>query len=198
MKSAWFDQNKLPHSMLNANFPPLNKSDHFSSLEKCLNEIEINSVLDLGCGAAEASNIFTNHKYTGADLPHIIEKVAKKKNPGHDYISFDANTSDFSFVKGYDVVLMNSFVSEIPNWYFVLSKILPQCQKYVIIHRQEVFDGKTSVKEYSTYGGLPTTKTIVNYNQLVSVFRMNEFKVLQENNSFPYASLHKTFLLERE
>jgi SAM-dependent methyltransferase len=198
MKSAWFDENKLPDSMLNANFPPLGESDHFSSLGKCLNEIEVSSVLDLGCGAAEASNIFTNQKYTGADLPHIIEKVAKKKNPGHDYVSFDANTSDFSFIKGYDVVLMNSFVSEIPNWYLVLSKILPHCQKYVIIHRQEVFDGKTSVEEYKTYGGLPTTKTIVNYTQLMNVFRMNEFKVLQENNSFPYDSLHKTFLLKRE
>ena len=122
----------------------------------------------------------------------------KEGNLVEHYVSFDANTSDFSFIKGYDVVLMNSFVSEIPNWYFVLSKILPHCQKYAIIHRQEVFDEKTSVKEYKTYGGLSTTKTIVNYTQLMNVFRMNEFKVLQENNSFPYDSLHKTFLLERE
>lgn len=198
MNSAWFDKSVLPTSMLNANFPPLHESDHFAALEKCFSAIEAKTLLDLGCGAAEAANTFINHEYTGADLPHIIEKVAKNKNPGHNYISFEADNSDFSFINGNDIVLMNSFVSEIPNWYFVLSKILPQCKKYVIIHRQEVFDSKTQVKEYSTYGGLQTTKTIINYSQLMNVIRMNEFRLLQEHNSFPYTSLHKTFLLERE
>ena len=46
-------------------------------------------VLDLGCGAAEFGRVYEFFDYTGADLPHVIEGAAKKKNPNLKYLTFD-------------------------------------------------------------------------------------------------------------
>ena len=198
--TAWFDREKLPNAMLSANFASLENADHFPALKDCFSVIKDNakSIIDIGCGTAEASKVFTEYEYFGADLPHIIEKVSKQRNPNEQYISFNASNADFSFLQGKDVVLMNSFISELSDWYLVMTKILVNSKKYVILHRQEVTKSSSYLQEYTTYGELRTIKSVINEEQLHRLFYMNEFKVLKESSSFPYNSNHKTYLLEKE
>ena len=199
MTSAWLDKDKLPNAMLNANFASLGNADHFPALKECFSIIKDNakSIIDVGCGAAEASRVFSEYDYFGADLPHIVEKVSKHKNPDAKYITFNASNTDFLFLQDKDVVLMNSFISELSDWYLVLSKILINSKKYVVLHRQEVTDSNSYLQEYTTYGGLRTVKSIINKEQLHRLFYMNEFKIVKESSSFPYNSNHRTYLLEK-
>ena len=69
MKTAWFNKSILPNAMINSGFKPLHQSDHFDALDKCFKMTEGDSLLDLGCGIAEAGSTFTDYSYTGADLP---------------------------------------------------------------------------------------------------------------------------------
>jgi|1_EtaG_2_1085319.scaffolds.fasta_scaffold10110_2 SAM-dependent methyltransferase len=193
--TAWYNAEIMPDSMLNSGFKPLKDSDHFAPLQKCMSLVEAETLLDLGCGIAEAAQTFKKLKYTGADLEHIIEHAAKKKNPNETFISFDANKDDFSFIESYDVILMNSFISELPNWYKVLSKVLYYGKKYIILHRQEITDSSNYLEKYITYGGLETVKTIANYEQMKKTFYMNDYNVIYEDYSFSNNRTQKTFLL---
>ena len=204
-KTAWYDQEKIPKAMLDAasgivaGWKQLEDSDHFSalkqSIERCNNS---KTILDLGCGAGEVSRVFKNLDYTGADLSHIIEKVAKKKNPNSKYINFDANLDDFSFLNGFDVILMNSFLSEIPDYFKVLNKVLFYSKKYIVIHRQQFDERDSRIENYSTYSNLMTTKTIINYKEFFDLCYRNNFSIVLNIDSFGISDANKTLVLERQ
>jgi|10_taG_2_1085330.scaffolds.fasta_scaffold97040_2 SAM-dependent methyltransferase len=198
MKTAWYNTDALPTSMLTAGFRPLQESDHFASLSRCVELSDGRTLLDIGCGTAEASAAFPQWDYTGADLPHIIEKVSKVSNPSGKYISIDANETNFEFTKQYDLILMNSFLSEVPEWYIILNKILLHSEGDILIHRQEITNTETHLDNYTTYGNLPTIKTILNYENLMNTFRFNGFGLVEECQSFPYNSNHRTFLFRKD
>lgn len=197
MKTAWYNNDSLPHSMLNAGFKPLKESDHFESLRGCMEIAKGKNLLDIGCGSAEVFGTFPEWDYTGADLPHIIENVSSVSAPSAQYISFDANETDFRFIEDYDLILMNSFLSEVPDWYMILNKILYHSCGDIIIHRQEITKEETHLSEYHTYGNLPTIKTVINYDDLINAFKFNEFEMVKEDKSFPYDSAHRTFLFRK-
>jgi len=197
MKTAWFDEEKIVESMNNSGFKPLRESDHFPSLRECFNKVKGKTLFDLGCGAGEAFSAFKNFDYTGADLPHVIDNVARSKNKDGNFLHFDANEGDYSILKEFDVVLMNSFLSEIPDWYRILSNVLLNAEKFVILHRQEVTDKETRLETYPTYGGLLTTKTVINYEILTRIFELNEFNIIHEVNSFKNTDSQKTFLISK-
>ena len=196
-ETAWFNDNILPTAMLNSGFKPLNQSDHFTALDKSLKMSKGKTLLDLGCGIAEVGSTFTEFDYTGADLPHIIENAARVKNPNLNYAYFNANEDEYVFLNNYDIVLMNSFLSEIPDWFRVLSKVLMEAKDYVIIHRQEITSDSNFLQEYRTYGNLITPKTVLNYSDLTMLFERMGFKLLLEIDSFAYKNNQKTFLLQR-
>ena len=158
---------------------------------------EGNSLLDLGCGIAEAGSTFTDYSYTGADLPHIIENAARKKNPDLNFIYFEAGEDNYDFVGEYDIVLMNSFISEVPDWYRILSHVLSNAKKYIIIHRQEVTSEPSFLQEYKTYANLTTVKTVINYDDLIVLFERSGYQIELEVNSFPSDNVQKTFLLKK-
>jgi SAM-dependent methyltransferase len=196
-KTAWHNEDTLPSSMLNTRFKSLSESNHFSSLNRCIELAGGSSLIDIGCGAGEVRNTFSQYQYTGADLPHIIENVLLKKNPGTNFIEFDANETDFSFLRDFDVVLMNGFLSEVPEWFMILNKVLANSNRNVIIHRQEVTQNESHIGKYQTYGNLVTEKTIINYNELMNLFKFNGFSVIVETNSFDYQDNNKTFLVRK-
>jgi hypothetical protein len=199
MKTAWFDDEILPDAMLTAQFKKLEESEHFNSLSSCFSKIEnCRSIIDLGCGAAEIGRVFCQFDYTGADLPHIIDKVSKIKNPKNNYIKFDVEKDSLEFLKKYDVVVMNSFISEIPNWYLALSKVLLNAGGYIILHRQSVTNDKTSLFEYNTYGDLKTINNVINYKDLNNLFEMNSFEKIFETKSFDTSDEKMTFLFRKK
>lgn len=196
--TAWFNKNDLPSAMLNSGFKPLKESDHFKALSDSLSLVSGRKLLDLGCGIGEVATTFLDYEYTGADLSHIIDKAAKVKNPDFNFISFNANEDAYDFIANYDVVLMNGFISEIPKWYRCLNNVLYNAKKYVILHRQEVTEKQSYLREYSTYAGLKTTNSVINYEELNKMFYFNEFRVIQELNSFSNNEYQKTYLLIKE
>ena len=195
--TAWFNDAVLPAAMLNSGFKPLHQSDHYEALDKCMSLAEGESLLDIGCGIAEAATTFPAYKYTGVDLPHVIEQAARVKNPQTNFIAFNANKDTYDFVRDYDIVLMNSFISEMPDWYRCLNNVLYNSKEYVIIHRQEVTSDSSYLREYTTYADLKTTNSVINYDELKRVFYFNGFDIVYETNSFPNNQKQKTFLLRR-
>ena len=183
--------------MLNSGFKPLSQSDHFMALDKSLKMSKGKTLLDLGCGIAEVGSTFPQFDYTGVDLPHIIENAARVKNPNFNYAYFNANEDEYDFLNNYDIVLMNSFLSEIPDWFRVLSKVLMEAKDYVVIHRQEITSDSNFLQEYRTYANLVTPKTVLNYNDLTMLFDRMGYELLFETGSFPHESNQKTFLLQR-
>ena len=199
MKTAWFNKSTLPHAMINSGFRPLSQSDHFKALNSCFEMISgEESLLDLGCGIAEVGSTFTEYSYTGADLPHIIDQAARERNPDLDFVYFDADESSYEFINKYDIILMNSFISEIPNWYKTLSHVLVNAKRYIIIHRQEITDEPTFLQNYKTYANLTTTKTVINYSDLILLFQRSGYEVELEIDSFPHKNQQKTFLLRKQ
>ena len=138
IKTAWYDEDILPSDMAIKSVEwELDKSDHFVYLKEAFDMCrEYKSIADLGCGAGNVGKVFSDMDYVGYDLDHIIEKVSKKVNPELSYISFDAYDTDFEFCKNYDVVLSNSFITELKYCGNILYDILDRCNKYVILHRQ--------------------------------------------------------------
>jgi hypothetical protein len=178
-KTAWHNQ-KMPESMMDTHFPHIINSDHFKAIKQCFSHIgEAKSLIDLGCGKAEISDAFPEYKYCGADLPHIIQKVSKISKPSLEFIEFDATICSMDFVSSFDVIVMNSFLSEIKKADEILCKVLEHAPKYVVIHRQEIKD-KEGVEEYLTYGGLKTTKYTFDRNQLDKVIESSGFTKIFE------------------
>lgn len=201
-KTAWHDQ-KMPEKMMQTHFPHIVYSDHFAPLKECFDlisndakrhnvcetylgihssHIETSSLLDIGCGKAEISDAFPEYEYCGADLPHIIQKVSKISKPSLEYIEFDATICDMDFVSSFDIVVMNSFLSEIEMADEILCKVLKYAPKYVVIHRQSVED-KKSIEEYLTYGGLKTIKYTFDRNQFDKIIESIGFTKIFETQT---------------
>jgi len=87
---CWLDNDSVPDEMLKgatgALWPKLEHSDHVHILSTLLGlcKEKTENVLDLGCGAAELSSLLSSQwlnkkfNYFGADLPNVIDLVAKK------------------------------------------------------------------------------------------------------------------------
>jgi len=203
--TAWRDETVLPQDMLmgamglKQGWKQLEDTDHCYSLKECLDQIPENSkIIDIGCGSGDLGRVFNKYIYTGCDLPHIIEKVAKKKNPNLVYRYFDAENDSYTFLQEYDCIIMNSFLSEIPFYDKCLMKVLLNSRKYVLIHRQEFTNKESHLIEYETYAGLSTVKSIINRENFIKISKNNGFYCKKEllseisNESLKTILLYKT------
>lgn len=197
-KEAWKTE-KICDLILNREFPHIIYSDHFESLTQCLQKIkDIKNIIDVGCGNAEFGDVCQNVDYTGADLPHIINKVASIKRPNFNYITLDVEQDDLSFLNNYDLVFMNAFISEMKNPIETLGKILDVSKKYVLVHRQDVGE-TTYLEEYTPYDqNLIATNSTVSRNELQKTITDCGFTLYHMCNSFSGLDSKKTFLLKKD
>ena len=152
----------------------------------------------MGCGNAEFGDVCKNVRYTGADLPHIIKKVALVQRPSFNYIEFDVDKDDLSFLNNYDLVFMNGFISEMKNPIETLAKILTVSKKYVLVHRQDVGE-TTYLEEYTPYDqNLIATNSTVSRNELQKTITDCGFTLDHMCNSFSGLGSKKTFLLKKD
>lgn len=164
-KTAWYNNDVLPLEMVRGamglnGWNRLENSGHFENLDTLIKKCEGINIADIGCGAGEVGRVYQNLNYSGFDLPHIIENVSKKVNPSLTYFEFDAYKSDYSIFKTYDILLCNSFLSELYDPISVLRELLKNTKNYLIIHRQ-YFSNETKTHEYSTYGDLKTIRSFI-------------------------------------
>jgi len=112
------------------------------------------TVVDLGCGRGDvASWLFTNRKYTGVDLPNLIEGVSSVINPHLDFIKCDLVEEDADFISDYSIVYMDALIDIMQHPLEVLDKVLDRASKYILLIRQEIVEGKTNVIKNPSYGG---------------------------------------------
>jgi hypothetical protein len=181
---TWYDDKIVPEEMIKGakgeipGFTILEESSHFSILKSLIDMCESSeTLLDLGCGSAEVSRVFSKFDYFGADLPNIIDLVSKKMHPRNKYISFDAYVNDFKFIEDYDIILMNSFLSEVQNSEEILNKVLKFAKKYVIIHRQDITKESTKNEEYRSYGGTKATNSFINRDSIDRLCNLYNFNI---------------------
>lgn len=181
--NAWLKKEICQH-ILNTNFPPLQYSTHFPSLRRCVELAEgCHTVLDIGCCKAEFSEAFPNLNYAGADLEHIIEGVSRVVRPHLDYVYFNAYDNDYSMIKKYDLIIMNSFLSELPDPLLVLENIVANAEKYIILHRQDISEVNELI-EYQTYGGMKTTNSVIRFIDLVEILKKHKWSIKAIYKSF--------------
>ena len=198
MNTAWNNQEICQH-ILDTNFPKLKDSIHFTALNQCVKKIDSDSyktILDIGCCKAELAETFPQFQYTGADLPTIIEGVSKKIRPNLSYIYFNAETDDYSFMGDYDIIVMNSFLSEMSNGIEILNKILNHAKKYVVIHRQDI-EEKTTVANSQTYGGMNTVNFIISREDINKIINKNDCKIIFETQSFPETPSKRSLVISK-
>lgn len=141
------------------------ETDHGKVLQKMAEPVRKLPVIDLGCGNKGASEIFKDYK--GVDLP-----------------GFDVYESPLNFIRPYQVVLMNAFLDVMENPIGVLDRVLPYCSNYVLIHRQELTAGETSITQEDAYGGW-TWHSKINYTDFmrsVISFRILDYQKLNFDN----------------
>lgn len=176
-------------------FPTLLNSDHVHVLSGLIELAQPDSIIDLGCASAEASLLVKGKtKYIGADLPQMIENVAKVMHPELEYVTFNANDLDFDFIKDYDTVLANAFIDVLPNGYEVLEAILQKAKKNVILHRQGIEENSQAVLIDSPYGG-KTYRYRLGFKQFKKLLAQTGFYVKQ---MYEWKGNDKSFLLCRK
>jgi hypothetical protein len=182
--NAWYNKVTVPAEMLRgakAEIPGwkrLEENEHFKTLDKIISGLDISSIVDIGCGAGEIGRVYNNLEYLGADLDHIVDNVSMQVNPHLKYLKFDAHDSDFDFVKPFDIVLLNGFLSEMANPIEILDKILKNSSKHVIVHRQDLSDiEETRIENYNSYGGVEATNCIMSKQEFSDVCFSNGFLI---------------------
>jgi hypothetical protein len=202
IKSGWYNSDILPEEMVKgakAEIPgwkKLEDTDHFKVLEKITSQIRFDNIVDVGCGAGEIGRVYKGIEYLGADLDHIIDSVSMRVNPDLKYLRFDAYASEFDFLKNYDLVLLNSFLSEMINPIEILEKILKKSKKYVILHRQDLSNSKeTKIEMYRSYGGIEATNCIISKGELTDLCFEFDFSISILDTNL---NDKKTILLEKK
>ena len=174
------------------------QTDYGKRLKKLIAEIPQGKTVDMGCGSGKSSMFFNN--YTGVDLPEIIETIAKVVNPGLTFMKCDIIEDNIEFIKNYDIVHMDAFIDVMQYPLEVLDRVLNNCNKYVLLLRQEVIEGRTKVIKNPSYGGF-TYHSEIDQKDLLNIFKKHEFSIVKEINcgikSKRHQGVWKSYLLKR-
>jgi hypothetical protein len=162
-------------------WPLLADSDHYPTLKRLL-DIAVSdgckTLIDVGCGAASLQQLpFVQSCFstTGVDFPHIIEGAALPLYPNGCFIRCDLldEKTDLSFLKKYDLVVMNAFIDVMQYPLIMLDRILRHCTSHVLLHRQYVTDKPTFLSKHESYGG-ESYSSHINEKELDDVLKRNK------------------------
>jgi trans-aconitate methyltransferase len=196
-ETAWFNTDKLPKEMVNGalglnGWAKLENTEHFKVLDDMVKLCNFTKIADIGCGAGELGRIYHNYEYTGFDLSHIIQNVSKIVNVNLHYRDFNADEFDYSEFNNYDLLICNSFISELTNPLEILEKIIKNTNKFLIIHRQFFSNSEKNV-EYTTYGNLKTIRSFISQYEFESLLSNHQI-LKQVSNQFGETVLIKKIL----
>lgn len=184
--TAWTSKNcELEKDMINGalckkpGWKKLEYSLHFTYLNQLILITGEQTICDIGCGAGELGRVYKDYTYEGYDLSHIVENVSKVVNPQLNYKYFDANNFNYILFKKYDLLICNSFISELINPLEIIKNLLENTSKYLIIHRQKI-SNKTEIINYKTYADLLTSQSIIGIEDLKEIFKETNTCVIKE------------------
>ena len=152
-------------------------------LKSMIDSIDYDRCLDIGCGTAQVHEIC--HDYIGIDLPDIIFSVPRKIYPDVCQLFLYPIEDEAEYAKDYDLVIMSAYIDIMEKPLDMLEPILKRCNKYVIIHRQEISQNKpTQAIKNPSYGGW-TWHSIINrkdFNKVIKGFEILELKSCKYEN----------------
>lgn len=140
---------------------------------------EKKTVIDLGCGNAKVSSIVGDRKYIGLDLSHNIETMCESAYPDLYFIKCDIVKDEIEFISEYDIVLMNNFIDAMQYPLRVLDKVLKNCRGYIVLHSQEIIEGKTSVIKNPSYIGF-TYHSEIGRNDFNEILEKHKVSIVKE------------------
>ncbi len=147
-----------------------------NQLKKLIDSIEYKRCLDIGCGTGEVGTLC--HDYTGFDYPETIKNVSLKCFPKQNYTnSLISDPTNLLLLESFDLVIMSAFIDVQKEPIKVLSKILKGCQKYVILHRQELIKTPTEIQVNPSYGA-ETYHSMININDFKNCIK--EFEIIKK------------------
>jgi hypothetical protein len=156
-------------------------------------------VVDVGCGICSLLELVDIDHYLGIDLPANVENIKQTIPPKTKIIGADVRVDDLSLLSEADLVVMNALIDTLEEPLAILNRVLAQCQHYVILHRQSVHDGQTSVEFANSYlGPRSAFRSFINRQELFQVFAQFQLEVVTEVSPFESDALYKSFLLSRK
>lgn len=198
--TCWYPNGYVYGNMISAirKHKSLSETGHGKVLIDLLNTVDSkdSKVLDLGCGGALLHTVVKGN-YTGADMEHMINNVSMKCFDNLNYIKVDVVNDDISFIKNYDLVVMNALIDVMQHPIYILNKILESSSNYVIVHRQEIIsDDETRVIKNPSYGGL-TYHSLINIDDFNNIVKNNGFNILKNVYAGVDVSTWRSILLKK-
>ena len=193
---CWENKELHQRMLLAANgklWPTLENADHWPVLKHLIIKAHTicdksglpNTLLDIGCGPASLSEHLEGLSYAGTDLGHVIENVAKVRNPNQKYYHCNILEDDLGFMENYSICVANAFVSVMENPLAVLENLLLNAGTFLILHRQrlgyQTWQQKLKAPEY---GGWRWESTI-GYEDLEKMCNKNGFHPILTLSAIP-------------
>jgi len=177
--TCWYQKSSYKN-MIDSLFKyPLLETPPGQLLNQMIKSIDYDLCLDIGCGTGQIGQIAKN--YTGLDLDHIIENVAKKAFPNFCYLKKDIiQNRNMIYMEKYDLIIMSAFIDIMERPVGILGDILMYCQKYVILHRQEISKEKPTQSFKNKSYGSWTWHSIINRNDFDTLIK--DFEIIKEES----------------
>lgn len=187
MQSCWHTRNAVDHilSAYKQHLSNLFVTPHIQALNKIIYQATARyghglKVLDVGCGTALVARLFSEHSYTGADLPHMIDECATRLNPEYQYRYIDwENTPDYKFLQEYNLIVANAFIDVLELPIEQMARLLSS-KKPIILHRQEISNTQhTHCIQNPSYGSL-TWHSIINREEFMELLRQFNYGIIAQ------------------
>jgi SAM-dependent methyltransferase len=138
--------------------------------------------LDFGCGVGHYSELLDRRypgrfEYTGCDYSEAMVEAARVEWPGRRFVVEDlfANTLDLGT---FDVLCAGALVDITENYERALDVLLGSGARFVLLHRQQVTDGRSRVEFAPGYTGQTTYRSYLNRADLEGVARRHRRQIL--------------------
>jgi 2-polyprenyl-3-methyl-5-hydroxy-6-metoxy-1,4-benzoquinol methylase len=145
----------------------------FAAMDYALAELTLPEparLLDLGCGVGHYSELLERRypgrfDYTGSDYSAAMVEAARAEWPGRRFVVDDLFAPALDLA-AYDIVLAGALVDVTQDYERALDVLLGPATPFVLLHRQQVTDGRSRVEVASGYSGQTTYRTYLSRGDL--------------------------------
>ena len=166
-------------------------------LKNFLSRYNFSSVVDIGCGLGETSEIFSC-AYTGVDNSYPRVSYARNKYPDRNFIVGDACHLEFEddvFDAGLMIDTSHHLTDQMFG--FVLKEMVRVCRRYIIVSDPVYFEGQSFISRYfyslDRGGCFRTGEEMMGVFQQIQALELDSFNHFM---TFPWLYRHAIFVFE--
>jgi SAM-dependent methyltransferase len=174
----------------------------FEAMDYALREMPLPDpvrLLDFGCGVGHYSELLERRypgrfDYTGCDYSEAMVEAARGEWSGRRFVTNDlfANTLDLA---AFDLVVASALVDITEDYERALDVVLGSAVPYVLLHRQQLTDGRSRVDVVPGYAGQTTYRSYLNRADLERIGKRHGRSILV---SFHVQDDIHSFLFDKE